>query len=635
MKCYFWKKNKDCIWNQIQEQLKSIIPDETSGIKIEKKDLTDGNISDPDKKILIFPLFDIEPKSGQIIPVGLHEVLKIYLNNMNNTNFHSIFIVHSKNEIPDIFYPVKDMPYYVMRILRNPRFGEVEKAVFSAELVYEKHDRVETKIVNVIDLLDKGFLEKINSAIEKLLKIDVNWKKEFYKTYIGFYSNFCELETSGTFNLNRTVKVNDKNLAADDLNLANKFYDITNGISIIDETRHHVPLELFRAPLPFPLQDLFDAIGEVEEELRKGSGDKKIQLLLIDNRIDKIVREIIQDGEVKFENGGLINVLFEQGYCDKFFELRMLGNRIQANKNDQVEIPETLEAYDRLEEKECIKFGKFKTSLHKLKSLEKENYDKEKSNHYSWQVYDRIRESNFILLDFFLNEENTYLAFDFIKDIAEIKRKEGDPSTTWYFITSAVYDSVVKYSQSGLLAEYYESAVVNAGDDPTNEKRQIIFVYKLLTFIQARIRSFKRYSDIIFYRILGQCSHKDIKNRIECCVKIPDDKCNNVPREARGDKECKKDSCLEYLQTSIKRYLTEFDNIASLFYDEGKISDYKRIVELLDDTITKFLLMPEADWQIIQHQIDYINARIEEVGDKGRFSCSYILDEIINRSEIF
>ena len=53
--------------------------------------------------------------------------------------------------------------------------------------------------------------------------------------------------------------------------------------------------------------------------------------------------------------------------------------------------------------------------------------------------------------------------------------------------------------------------------------------------------------------------------------------------------------------------------------------------------ITKFLLLPHADWQIIQHQIDYINARLSSVNGKHKhkFSCNYIWQEIESRSEIY
>jgi hypothetical protein len=304
----------------------------------------------------------------------------------------------------------------------------------------------------------------------------------------------------------------------------------------------------------------------------------------------------------------------------------MLGDSVY-NENQRVQIPSNEPRYNALGEKENFVYTRFKKGLDEIYTTK--DFDRERN--HAWEVYKKIKDSHFVLLDFFLNEEDTYLAFDFIRDMADIQRQQGDVSTTWYFITSAVYDSVVKYSQSGLLAEYYESAVVNAGDDPTNEKRQIIFIYKLLTFINARIKSFSRYKDLIFERMLSE--RKDDKERPECCVKVRKNESGEKHEDPACQGECGKNKCLEEMQTAIKRYLTEYDNIYSLFYDEK--DEYKTIVELLDDTITKFLLLPEADWQIIQHQIDYINAKLRKAKGKRQFSCSYINKEIEQRSEIY
>jgi hypothetical protein len=405
---------------------------------------------------------------------------------------------------------------------------------------------------------------------------------------------------------------------------ADIIYCYLNDIKYNDFT-HRVDHELFRAPIPFPLQELIDAKNEIEKKLNKGDKDKKIRLLLIDNRSDN---KFISEDRNSPKPKSLCNLLFSKdggfGLGD-IFEIQMLGKSVYKKKDEdnvpqfyQNDIDTKLSNYSVFEgECQKFKFEKFKNKK-SLEKCEKEYHkafiDKQNESvieNYADLVYHKIKDADFVLLDFFLDNDDTYLAFDFIKDMAEIKKHEGDSSTTWYFITSAVYDSVVKYSQSGLLAEYYESAVVNAGDDPTNKKRQIIFLYKLLTFINARLNSFKGYKDSIMKcRMFNKtCGYN-----------------NDYCREP--------EKCLFPVQSLCRKYTAEYNEITKIF-PRTKEKEFKEIVELLESIITQFLWLPEADWQSIQHQIDYINAKLKSIGEEKKFSCSYILDEIKKRSNIY
>jgi len=317
----------------------------------------------------------------------------------------------------------------------------------------------------------------------------------------------------------------------------------------------------------------------------------------------------------------LLDTLFHEEIAT-LFELRMLGNNQFYNSYN------TQRVFDNSDK---FNFKNFKDDLNKIIANGWQCNDRQ--NNYAWRVYKEIKEAHFVLLDFFLNDENTYLAFDFIRNICDIKKIDENSSTTWFFITSAVYDSVVKYSQSGLLAEYYESAVVSAGDDPTNKKRQMIFIYKLLTFIKARLSSFDKYKKSIHEKLFGDESN-DSKSREK---DIAPQKCSEKYKN-NGPPPCDWESCLEGLQTNIKRYLTEFDDVASIFYDSST-KEIKVIIESLDNLINQFIWLPEADWYIIQHQVDFINEKLKKIKDtnlnKCRFSCGYILKELKERSEVY
>ena len=597
--------------------------------KVRKKDSSDWqNCNDID--ILLVPLFEGDEPEGLKTVKALREK-KCY-------NFYTVFLVASPKDIPQYFNQHLPMNPYAQEIIQNPEFGDTRKAVFLAEVRY-KNDNNGKEFINIINLSGKNEIDRLSELVNSDPEVSENKiLEDYYSTFVKYYSHFNNNDLTlkdNEFSINIsdiTEKIYKKEYSkqiknllknhystfveyypTEFLKLANRVYNCLNGIE--EKTGGHtVPLELFRAPVPFPLQELVDAKKEIEKALEweKGKEGKTIKLFLIDNKVDK------------FKSKGketIYDVLKIFG-IEKLFSIEMISTKKGTEINDN---DEKFEQFD---------FVKFK-NRDELNESEKKYY-KQFFKHRNFQniktytdlIYHKLKSSHFILLDFFLNEENTCLAFDFIKDICKIKKQEGDYSTTWYFIASAVYDSVVKYSQSGLLAEYYESAVVNAGDDPTNKRRQIIYVYKLITFIQSRLRSFVSYKTAIYNHLLSD--EKGHDNGV-CCVTAT----NKSIQIERCLQNCEKDDCLEKMQTHIKRYLTEYDNIWSLFYDEKHKRDYKDIAVLLDDTIRKFLWLPDADWQRIQHQIDFINAKLKTLGENRMFSCKYINGELEKRSEIY
>jgi len=579
-----------------------------------------------------------------------------------------VFFALHPHSLPDPFHPEGIKHHATKELIGRQKFEDVSQAVFYGELIFKREDATEgggtKRLLNVVDVSSLKSQEDIVKSLSEIKQemdrdrenIIPELRKRYYATFVEFYdsltgkvekSNFIVknsellaplLKNSSDMELfNHTLSCL---LTKDDGNLkklfewADKTYAILNGA---DDSSHKTDMELFCAPIPFLLYELIDTKNSISDTLK----DKKIKLLLIDNVIDdkkNRKRNKYCVPEHDSISNGVIPELFKKYRLEDYFELYMLGDIVFTKNDDKTDATfyKRVEKY-RLEtinnnncdfNKERFNFKKFKEEMDRcLKLKHKKIREFRELN----RVYERIKSSHFILLDFFLNEENTYLAFDFIKDISEIKKREGDYSTTWYFITSAVYDSVVKYSQSGLLAEYYESAVVNAGDDPTNEKRQIIFVYKLLTFIQARLKTFDNYKRSIFNTLLGD--KLDENNKKSYCVHAMDKDEEKAMSKCSG--ECQRDRCLEKLQREIKKLLTEYDNVGSIFFDDREQEVYETIFKLLDTLIKQFLWLPEADWQIIQHQIDFIDEKLDELGDKRKFSCNYIIEEIRKRSELY
>lgn len=568
-----------------------------------------------ERKVFILPLCQLE---------SLRDLRK---NAGENGDYDSpaIFLITGKSETPDV--DNRNMSRSDREeLFGTPKFGNIAKAILLAEAVTDEKSYGNWPFQNVINVTDETFPANLIQLLENHKNVIPDfgkYRREFYATFVDYYCvddiDIRNIDQSANILLfeaildkmlkTEFIDKNDKKynklfpLSKNDVDslitCADIIYRFFNDINYNDFT-HRVDHELFRAPIPFSLQELIDAKKDIKSNLHKDDKRKTIKLLLIDNKLDKI--KIAQKNGNESCEGGLISVLFNEEVCS-LFELTMLEDWVYDGIG-RIQIPKEKEKFDS---------NKFKENLHKIYTAD----GLDRKENYAWKVYKKIKDSNFVLLDFFLNEENTYLAFNFIEDICKIKRAKKDYSTTWFFITSAVYDSVVKYSQSGLLAEYYESAVVSAGDDPTNEKRQIILVYKLLTFVNSRLRNFRNIQKEIYTRLIAGDSNCKFK----------------------GNDSRKCGECIEKeLLVIIRRYLHEFDDVKDIFFsDDEEIDNRRNIVESLRNIIEHFLWLPEADWPMIQRQIEHVNSMlryIEGLKDKS-FSCTFIKEEIRKRSDLY
>jgi hypothetical protein len=580
---------------------------------------------------------------------GLEEIRKIRLE-LNDFKAIPFFVCWTNCLLPDFLHPERIEVGPLKLLLGTPHFGEVKKAILYAEAIYTgENSEGQSDLLNFIVLSSqKTFFDDLADRIFKVIdlyppeKFEI-FRREYYRTFVDFYSfsknidgdklekttiadlqNICQAESEKankkkakaekegaeckrpdseqrstqagqeevdvvgrnpypfSESLKERIGLND--LAKKDrsqslypvLELADFVHCFLHGRKPPEKSgTHNIPLEIFSSPVPFHLQELLDARAKIESLV----GDRKLKLLLIDNKDDKL-----EEKPDKPETGALRQLLHDFG----------LKNIIK------IVFPETTDRTFQLD-----RFKKY-------------------SSEYAQKLSREIEKSDFILLDFFLNEDKTYLAFDFINDIE--KRFSGARSPIWYFITSAFYDAVSRYSQSGLLAEHYESAVVSSGDDPMNSMRRIIFVYKLITFIHARWKSFDGSEKDVFQAELLICEDW------------------GCPADSSKSWE----ECLRGAQAVFKRYLVEYDQIAKIFpnaKEEGK--EFRRTVELLDKTLNDFLWLPEADWPIINKEIESIDLRLQEDFVKNkisglkrpssqiRFACPRIRKEIERRMEIY
>ncbi len=96
---------------------------------------------------------------------------------------------------------------------------------------------------------------------------------------------------------------------------------------------------------------------------------------------------------------------------------------------------------------------------------------------------------------------------------------------------------------------------------------------------------------------------------------------------------CRKESCLESGLELIRQFQVSCEDEMAIS-STNLYQEYEQkhdIAALLFLIINNFLWLPEADWAIVQRQIDLLDKK-----DSGYlFSCGYILEELKKRSNIY
>lgn len=508
-----------------------------------------------------------------------------------------IFLVDDYNCVPTIH---NSFFQHQKEYFGIPEYGNIVQAIFNAEAIYFKEKCLDTEpyAINIVPIFEEKFFgERLSYVIKEVCEIVSRWEEveklriHYYNTFIKYYSRIKDPKIKTA---KKIYSLNYKYF----FKRAETIKKIADGKEGTELNTHNVDLALFRAPIPFSFFDLAQNILFLTNSLPR-DGDK-IQLLLIDNKTEKCIKH--NDSENN-PSGSLCDLLKDPKWCgekiSKLMDIRMLGDEVFDHKSHVINFSD-----------KTISNAEFDSASFISKNCKE----------YKIGVYKKIVESHFVLLDFFLNEKNTYLGFDFIKEISTFGER-GRQETIWYFITSAVHDSVTKYSQSGLVAEHYASAVVNSGDDPSTENRKIIFLYKLITFINSRIKNLKAIPEVVITKYF------DIDTNEMCKDCFQSDCISESPNEHRN-------KCFLVTQKKCKDFLAADERFTSLVIPDYPV--YRKLFERLDHMLTQLEILPMADWQIIQHQIDFLCKNISELSDKDRrLSCGYLHHAMRERSEIY
>ena len=140
--------------------------------------------------IAIIPLFErVEdtsyPRAGGLKSIEALRLAKEY-------GFSTLFLVPSESDIPCYFNPEKEMNSWAKDIVKNPKFGDKNKAIFLGELVYSVTNRYTYQYENVIPLSRPNSLAQLAHTITSLPQNDElkGYRKRYYDTFINYYSPF-------------------------------------------------------------------------------------------------------------------------------------------------------------------------------------------------------------------------------------------------------------------------------------------------------------------------------------------------------------------------------------------------------------------------------------------------------------
>ena len=82
-----------------------------------------------------------------------------------------------------------------------------------------------------------------------------------------------------------------------------------------------------------------------------------------------------------------------------------------------------------------------------------------------------------------------------------------------------------------------------------------------------------------------------------------------------------------------QKYIAEYGEVPEVFKQEDIDIDFYDKVESIINIINNFFWLPDADWQLIQRQIELLNLKFEP--SKLEFSCKKIIKEMKIRCETY
>jgi len=408
---------------------------------------------------------------------------------------------------------------------------------------------IKTKVEKFVEFLKEEINKIPHNHIQKLSKRKQCYKKVFIEPYIEIYNGMHSEDSKDNVNTNN-ISVNEA------FKVYYNFYK--KHINKRNAGSHEKSLDLFRLPVPFFLQDLESLLDYFKDEIEKRE-NRKIKLLLIDNKPrEKIV---------------CINKFLKKFSLRNCFEMICIFTNTDNDEKEDI-------ALKTVENNQDIKLAKASFTLSTIKKIAEKLIEAKKN-----------REYNFILLDFFLDSQDSIQADYFIKILEDKKLEKKDFSKDWVFMISKYSDSFVKYLNSGTFSTVYPTVYIDFGAEPN---RGIIFVYKLLKFIKNRLDNFKKLHENIVDTFLK-------KNE----------------ESSTSDKEEERKDFLKYLPI-LDELIKETSAIGDIFFKEPEKAE--KIYLTLKNLIEMYVTISPADVGRLIAQVNLLNLLVENAKMEKMFA---------------
>lgn len=395
----------------------------------------------------------------------------------------------------------------------------------------------------------------------------------------------------------------------------------TVGASEVGYDHHHKKLNLFRSPQPFLFWDFVKSYLEVSDFYQLGTRDSPLPMFLLDNKDFIAGDQNDQDNKLKkinkiFENYGLCRnnnqglVLFQCVYKSDAKKACCLKPYNHNNK-----------PFKLFPESETVGLVGFDGEGNQFEI-----------NFSAYLV---------IFLDFFFSEDPPLRAHEFIADYNAYKLENNCFQNDWFFIVSAAHRDVLGYAEAGSLSSFSSLTRVDFGDNPLLPNREIIFVYKLLKFLQSRSQRLELPLAKIFAKFLGLSDSRRCADcagsSFLCRLSSP------IFDNLEMSKQCLRSgikivrqlllACADESKVEVSLRLPSSKMQASTESNEISVNELQVLAQRLEHILLDFLGRPDADWAMIQLQITYLEESFATYG--LRFKCGYIIEEMVLRSKIY
>lgn len=595
--------------------------------------------------ILLVPLMGM--RDGRITPFGLERVKELRIDK-KWYDFTPLFL--TDQDILDnnnlISSDIAD--YYKILYEDQQNLDDSIRAVYHAELLFEPPDKDRPwlstgKKICPCNLFKVWPGDKLSSFIQECWKHISDWKDAVGHEVIkqgrkDFYEYFVKKINWAAY----LPKINGKKFSkySNIFEQIDKWiYDTRKDDEDADQdssTGHHAMGKLFRQPVPFFFWDFCAEYAIVKEYFsyiaeKNGEDKGKFKMFLLDN-IDFTKNGSGDGGKDKSKKNKLneISDLLKEYKLDSLFEVT------QKDENDNSLIFDVKNYINpRHEDSATInnESGKRPVGAGPSRMYFKEQEGQVllagPSGRDDQKTEAEINISRYllVLLDFFLSKSpnHQFLAHRFIRDYNAFKEKNNCFHTDWFFIVSEAYSDVLAYADAGSLSSFSGSTRVDFGDNPLNKKRRIVFLYKLLQLLTGRI-----------IRITGAWE-KIEKLYLPRKKDLPHDQDRPCPCSRRkGEKGCADwKRCLDNGIILIHQFKTAYEDEKKLGSDDHAVhtryDNQFKMANSLENIITDFMWLPEADWPIIQRQIDFLRKNFPDYS----FACEYICEELLKRSNIY